>query len=212
VVNLVNEKATVTNSKGEFFILAKADDVLVFSASHLDFKRKIIEEDDLKSEVVIIKMTTKSIELDEVIVNKHPEINAVSMGILEKEAKHYTPAERKLKTAGDFKPIHLLGLLGGSLEIDPILNAINGRTKRLKKQIKIEKKEFLLKQLNELYDDDYFVKNLKIPSEYVNGFQYYIIENNRFVETLKTNNEAMTTFVMGELAVEYNQLIACEEE
>ena len=32
VVNLVNEKSTLTDSKGEFQILAKEDDLLVFSS------------------------------------------------------------------------------------------------------------------------------------------------------------------------------------
>ena len=35
VVNLGNEKVTVTNAKGEFSILAKADDILVFSSMTL---------------------------------------------------------------------------------------------------------------------------------------------------------------------------------
>jgi hypothetical protein len=32
-----------------------------------------------------------------------------------KTFKKFTPAERKLQTAGDWKPIMLLGLLGGSM-------------------------------------------------------------------------------------------------
>ena len=35
VVNLVNEKTTITNAKGEFSIEAKEDDLLVLSAVHL---------------------------------------------------------------------------------------------------------------------------------------------------------------------------------
>jgi hypothetical protein len=32
IVNLVNEKTTVSDGNGEFFILAKAEDLLVFSS------------------------------------------------------------------------------------------------------------------------------------------------------------------------------------
>ena len=35
VVNLVNEKTTITNAQGEFSIEAKEDDLLVLSAVHL---------------------------------------------------------------------------------------------------------------------------------------------------------------------------------
>jgi hypothetical protein len=43
VVNLVNEKEAITNQNGEFVILAKPDDLLVFSAEFLDYMRKIVE-------------------------------------------------------------------------------------------------------------------------------------------------------------------------
>ena len=210
VVNLGNEKVTVTNNKGEFSILAKADDILVFSSMTLEMKRMLVDEDNLKSETITIYMTPKINELNEVIVKKNLEINTLSLGIVQKKPKHYTPAERKLKTAGDFKPIDLLGILGGSLPVDPIINAINGRTKRLKNQIKIENKEFLLLKISELYKFDFFIKTLKISSENVKGFQYYLVENNSFIETLKLNKTEKTTFLMLELAVKYNEMIACE--
>ncbi|HSN48442.1 MAG TPA: hypothetical protein VLR29_06740, partial [Flavobacterium sp.] len=176
IINLVNEKMAISDGDGDFFILAKAEDLLVFSAVNLDYHRRIIEDEDLKSEVLIINMTAKITELEEVIVNKHPEINAVSMGISPKGIVHRTQMERKLYTAGDFKPIHLLGLLGGSLQVDPILNAINGRTAMVKKSIEVEKKERLLAYIGVLFDDEYYTSTLKIPAIYIKGFQYYCIE------------------------------------
>ena len=146
IINLMNEKETLSDSKGAFSIEAKPDDLLVFSANHLDYMRKIIETSDYYSAVLQIEMTSKINELDEVEVKNYSHLNAESLGITN-GVKTYTPAERKLKTAGDFKPIHLLGILGGSLPVDPILNAINGRTKRLKEEIKIEKKEICVSLL-----------------------------------------------------------------
>ena len=102
-------------------------------------------------------MTAKSIDLKEVIINEHPEITAENIGVIPYGQKKYTPAERKLYTAGDFKPIHLLGLLGGTLAVDPIINKINGKSKKLKKEIEVEKKESYLKQLDNLFDLDFFV-------------------------------------------------------
>ncbi len=211
IINLVNEKSATSNSYGEFFILANAEDLLVFTSTNLEYHRRIIEEDDLKSDILLIKMIPKATELKEVVVNKRPEINAVSLGISPKGIKHYTPAERKLKTAGDFKPIHLLGLLGGSLEIDPIINAISGRTTMLKKELEVEKKEILLKQLDDKYNEDYFVHHLEIPSEYINGFKYYIVENEKFITALKSKNKSMIKFLMGELAVNYRGMISFKQ-
>lgn len=211
VINLMNEKETVSDSKGVFLILAKPDDLLVFSANHLDYMRKIIEVSDCNSADLVIEMTSKANELDEVEVRNYSHLNAESLGIAN-GVKTYTPAERKLKTAGDFKPIHLLGILGGSLSIDPILNAINGRTKRLKEEIKIEKKEQYLSKLEGLYEEDFYTEKLKIHSDYVDGFKYYILENDAFVAVLNKSNEVQISFLMGQLSVEYNNLISNGEK
>jgi hypothetical protein len=210
IVNLVNEKSAVSDGNGEFFILAKAEDLLVFSSVNLEYYRRIIEDEDLIPGVLTIKMTAKITELEEVIVNKHPEINAVSLGISPKGIIHRTQMERKLYTAGDFKPIHLLGLLGGSLQVDPILNAINGRTAMLKKSIEFEKKERLLTQIGALFDDEYYTKTLKIPANYIKGFQYYCIEKEDFATSLRSKNKAMIKLLIVPLAEKYNKIIADE--
>jgi hypothetical protein len=63
-----------------------------------------------------------------------------------------------------------------------------------------------------MFEVNHFVNNLKIPIEYVKGFQYYIVENERFVSVLKSKNKTMTDFLMVQLAVKYNEIIACENE
>lgn len=208
IVNLVNEKNTISDGNGEFFILVKADDLLVFSSVNLEYHRRIIEEEDMKPAVLIIKMTAKITELKEVIVNKHPEINAVSLGISPKGIMHRTQMERMLYTTGDFKFIHLLTLLGGSLEVDPILNAINGRTAMVKKWIEIEKKVNLLEKTGLLFKDEYYINTLKIPSEYIEGFKYYIVENEIFVGILESKNKTKIEFSIVPLAAKYNEIIA----
>lgn len=211
IANSSNGKTTISDKSGFFSMLAKEGDVLVFSAVNLETLRKKISKQDLVSDVIQVQVTPVSVALKEVVINEHPEISAENLGVIPYGQKKYTPAERKLKTAGDFKPIHLLGLLGGSIAGDPIINKITGRTQMLKKEIKVERKEFWLKQLGDMFDEKYFVSELKIPTDYVKGFQYYIVENERFVETLKSKNKTMTTFLMGELSLEYNEIIACEK-
>jgi hypothetical protein len=197
IINLVNEKSTASDSNGDFFILAKADDLLVFSSVNLEYLRRIIEADDLMSDVLIIKMTSKTTELKEVIVNKHPEINAVSLGISPKGVKHYTPAERKLFTAN-------------STPVDALLNLMSGRTAMLKKELEVEKKEYLLMRIGTLFDEDYYIKILKIPANYIKGFQHYCIEDKKFAEVLKSKNKTMTKFLLVPLAEKYNKIISDE--
>jgi hypothetical protein len=147
-------------------------------------------------------MTSKTTELKEVIVNKHPEINAVSLGISPKGVKHYTPAERKLATASSMKM--------NPMGFDPLINLISGRTEMLKKELEVEKKEYLLMKIGMLFDDDYYIKTLKIPANYIKGFQYYCIENTNFVMALKSKNKTMTKFLIVPLAEKYIEIISDE--
>ncbi len=212
VLNSTNQKGTVSDRDGFFSLFAKEGDILVFSAVNLTTLYRRISKQDLVLDKIKIKMTPKSISLKEVVINENSKITAENIGIIPHGQKKYTQAERKLKTAGDFKPIHLLGLLGGSLAVDPIINKMNGKSTMLKKEIEVEKKESYLKQLDNLFDIDYFVNKLKIPSEYVNGFEYYVVENEKFTTILKSNNKTMTSFLIGELATKYNEIIASENK
>ena len=195
IINMVNEKSSISGSDGSFFILAKAEDLLVFSSVNLEYHRKIIEEEDLKAKVIIIKMTAKVTQLEEVIVNKHPEINAVSLGISSKGIKKYTPAERRLHTA--------LSTPG-----DALLNYLSGRTAMLKKEIDVEKKERLLVLFGSLFDDKYFNHTLKIPLNYIKGFQFYCVEDEKFATVLKSKNITEINFLIVPLAAKYNEIIS----
>jgi hypothetical protein len=203
IINLVNKKSTFSDNNGEFYILAKAEDLLVFSSVNLEYHRRIIEESDLKSEVIIIKMTSKTTELKEVIVNKYPEINAVSLGISPKGIKHYTPAERKLATASSMK-MNPMGL-------DPLLNLLSGRTTMLKKELEVEKKERLLVIIDALFEEEYYIKTLKINPDYVKGFKYYCVEDANFATVLMSKNKTKIDFLMGGMAEKYNKIITSEK-
>lgn len=212
IVNLINEKSTLTDVKGEFQILAKEDDLLILSSERFEYKRKRIETADYESKIMLVEMNPKPGQLDEVVIVDYQNFNAVDLGILEKPAKEYTPAERRLKTAGDFKPIHLLGILGGSLPLDPIINSINGRTKRLKKEISVEKREFRLKEIDELYEDDFYINSLKISKEDIMGFKYFLIEDEDFVLLLSQKNKALIEMYVVKTADFYLKILADEKQ
>ena len=99
-------------------------------------------------------------------------------------------------------------MAGGSIEVDPLINDISGRTAMLKKEIKKKKKERLQTRIESLYDTAFFTETLKIPAEDVKGFEMYAIDNEKLIESIKAKNKTMTTFLLGELAEKYKQLIA----
>jgi hypothetical protein len=70
VINLVSEKSTVTNSNGEFSILAKAEDMLVFVSKDYEYKRFFLEKEYISKANHIISLVRKPEELEEVVVTK----------------------------------------------------------------------------------------------------------------------------------------------
>ncbi len=138
--NLTTKRGTLSDAKGYFSLEASAGDTLLFSRIGSADLIKELNKADVETRILQIKMKELIQELEEVKLQNTPKISAVSLGIIPREIKPLTTNQRRLKTAGDFKWIHLLGILGGNLQIDPILNAINGRTKLLKRNILIEQK------------------------------------------------------------------------
>ena len=205
IINLKTEKSTLSERGGYFSILANVGDTLVFSAVQFKAIKIVLTENDSEKELFFVKMEPLIRVLDEVRIDEYKNINAVSLGIISPFTKHYTPAERKLYTAtgGGKNQIGLDTKISG----DAILNAISGRTKMLKKEVEVEKKETLMEKISDYYDENYFIKTLKIPQDYVKGFLFYIVEDVKFVEALTAKNKTMATFVMNELAVNYLILI-----
>jgi hypothetical protein len=142
-------------------------------------------------------MSYRITPLEEVNVNENANINETSLGIVSANQKKYTPATRKLRTAQT-------GLL------DPLLNKMSGRTRDLKKQVKVEEKEKLLLKLDGLYEEKYYTDVLKIAPEAIPGFQYYLIDDPEFAAALKAKNKTLTMFYVKRLALQYNEILLRE--
>lgn len=199
IVNIATEKVTVSDATGSFNIPVKEGDVLVFTAVNLEALRRKITKQDLLEEVIAVIMLPKSIILNEVIVNES-SITAESLGIIPYGQKKYTPSERKLYTATS----------GGG--IDGLLNTISGRKAMLKKEIVVEKKEQLLARIDVLFEDKYYTETLRIPSDYIRGFQYYCVDDVAFANALRAKNKTLIMYLIVKLAENYNEIIALENK
>ena len=185
-VNIRNEttrQATTSRIEGYFRIPANEGDIIVFSAVNLESLTKVITKADLSNKELKIEMTLKSIVLKNITINSHPEITA----------------EKQLQTATK-----------GSL--DGILNGISGRTAMLKKEVQVERKEKLLEKIEYLFEEEFYIQKLKIPKDYIKGFQHYCIEDQAFVNSMKTKNKTMSEFLIIKLAERYNQIISDENK
>ncbi|MBO9586803.1 MAG: carboxypeptidase-like regulatory domain-containing protein [Flavobacterium sp.] len=213
VINAQTEETVTTDASGSFSISAKADDILVFSSISFKEKRILLKQEDFSNLNFTVNLTMIMYQLQEVIVKRYDNINAESLGIIPMGQKKYTSAERKLQTATALNATANGGTMaGGSVSADPLLNFFSGRTAMLKKEVAVEKKEFFMRLLENMFSLDHFTDRLKIPADYVKGFEYYAIENDKFTVILNSKNKTSTEFLLGELAVKYKEMIAGESK
>ncbi|WP_426486317.1 carboxypeptidase-like regulatory domain-containing protein [Flavobacterium sp. 2] len=212
VVNAQTEVMTVTDALGSFSILANAGDTLVFSSIQFKEKRILLTADNFSDINFTVRLSMVMHQLQEVVVRNYNGINAESLGIVPYGQKTYTQAERRLHTATALSPEanSSNGMAGGSISADPLLNFFSGRTAMLKKEAEVEKKEAFMKLLERMFSLEHFVDRLKIPLEYVKGFEYYAVENDKFTVILNSKNKTSTEFLLAELATKYKEMIASE--
>jgi hypothetical protein len=86
------------------------------------------------------------------------------------------------------------------MPLDPVINAINGRTKRMKELVALEKQEMLLEKLENIYAASEITSNFKIPQEHVNGFLYFVTEDKEVAAFIDGKNESMAKFKITELS------------
>ena len=161
VLNIVSEKSTITNSNGEFSIFAKAEDMLVFISKDYEYKRLLLEKEDINKPNLIISLTRKPEELKEVIVTK---IKFAHIGY----NQEYADNSSLIKAANTPK---ILGVYNGTIENGADLKRIGAMILSIfikekeysKKAPKIEFK----KLANATCSKEYFDKSLHLKPEEV---------------------------------------------
>jgi hypothetical protein len=191
IVNVSNSQATLSEKTGFFNINGSLGDTLFVSSIQFEKINYIIQQEDIIMQKVFIRLTIQNNALEEVEINQFKKINSKSLGLISKDIKVYTPAERRLSAAS-----------GG---ITGLLNLINGTTDQLKKELVVEKKEFAKEKVSDYFEDTYFSDVVKIPSDKIEGFKFYLVENQNFVDALQSKNKNLAKFLIIEIAGEYKK-------
>jgi len=224
VINQTQKKYATTNDKGSFEIEAIKNDTIVFTSVQYKPLTHIVTADNIKNKTVIINL--------EVLVNQLPEaligftltgdlskdvlnsdakrtINFYDVGIPGYKGKQKTKSERLLAEAGEFKPIMLLGLLGGSVPLNPILNGISGRTKKLKKRVALEANTTLMNALRNRLSEAFFKEN-ELKQELRADFFYFCAEDETF-QTRCASSDLQALIFIKEKYVKYKENLASKE-
>jgi len=202
IQNISTRRATITDFNGDFSIEVKLNDTLVFSA--VQFRRKIvpISMELLNSPFITVPLEEFVNELREVVVNPYnlsgrldsdldgleleKDVSAEALGLPNAHQKIPTQSERKLQQAtfGKFN----IGMIL-SPPLDPIINAITGRTKMLKNRVKIDKAYARTQRVQNFYVDSIFMVDLKIPEEKIADFMYFCEVDDDFQTTVDTHDK-----------------------
>jgi hypothetical protein len=207
VFNKTKTKFTTTNRAGAFTIEASIKDTLVFSSIQHKLLTVVIAQNAITNKSLEVTLESKINALDEVVVgcvlsgnlqddistlNVTPQINFYNVGIPGYQGKPKTKSERLLAEAGEFKPKMLLGLLGGSLELNPIINAITGRTKELKKRVALEANTKLMMRLKSNLGDVFF-KEHPLEEDQKMDFFFFCSEDKNFMQ--RCSSSEMEAFI-----------------
>ncbi|UOK42744.1 hypothetical protein [Flavobacterium enshiense] len=201
VNNLASKKEIATEADGLFSIYAKPGDTLVFTAVQLNEKRLVVEKEDFDYLPFLVKMKVKVILLQEVYIEKN-NITAESLGLVPKGIKTRSPEERAVKRyyAAQTGPLKSL------------IYALDGTAKRRKKEIvAVMRSQSLQHKLEHIFSEDYFVDELKIPSEQLYGFYVFVAENQGFTNVIQQKNKWLIKFELIKLASEYIKRLSDEK-
>ncbi|MDI6049430.1 hypothetical protein [Flavobacterium sp. XS2P24] len=186
VANFSSKKITVTNASGEFSILAKAGDELIFISKNHDIKKLVLDEKTISKNNLIILLILKAEQLEEVVITKIPAIKlssdkAYEQGKLDKLAVE--KSARSLKT----------GVYNGTIEngvdffrvADMILKLfIKEKEKALKNKPKIEFKQLAKSSC----DQKFYIETLKLKPDQIELFLEFCDADSKSKTVAESNN------------------------
>ncbi len=198
VINKTTKAYGITNVSGDFKILAKATDTLVFSSILYQNKEIIVNVTDVKNKHLSIKMLPYINELDEVVLGRiltgnilsdiknmgnKKQITFADVGIPGFTGTPLTQSQRRLKEASGLKPTLGGGIGGGGvgLQLNPLINAITGRTKMLKNRVDIELRQNILTKVKLKFGNTFF-EQYPLVKEKQAEFYLFCLEHKFFKE------------------------------
>ncbi len=194
IINKTANRFTITNDDGEFKISASENDTLLISAIQYKPLEVVVNAEHTKLKYVTITLSEKITELDEVVVGKiltgdlmsdiensdvERDINFYDLGIPGYTGKRHTQSERRLHDAVNG---------GGLIPINPILNWISGRTKKLKSQLAREQLDDSMDKVESEFSELLFDIDT-LESSKRTEFFYFVTDDPEFMSIYKLNND-----------------------
>lgn len=211
IINKTSKTYATTNAYGVFVIPTKALDTIQISSIKYELKTIVITFENIKNKKVNVYLDEAINQLNEVLVGKiltgnlnsdiansdaERPLDFYDFGLPGYTGKQLTQAERKLHDA-DHGTIYT----GLGVNLNKLLNKISGRTKKLKRNVDLERRTNLISKIKEEFSEAFFNLNT-LDEKYHTDFFYFCSEDVDFLrrcgnsdfETLKFLEEKLTAY------------------
>ena len=184
VINTTSERATITNDNGEFMIRVKLGDELVFTAVNYQLRIVIITEEILRKGRLVVEVNEKVTKLDEVVVT--PEDQEKFLEIKNEEFKEYEyDIDRSTEVENIAIPQYQRGMKDGINFVNIFKALVNSNQSSVEKRAPLKVSQVM----RQVYDDEFFVKDLKLPQDKIDAFLIYCDSKMPAQTLLKKENE-----------------------
>ncbi len=186
VINIDTENAVISNDAGEFAIRVKVGDQLAFSAVNYQLEVVEITEKILENERLVIEVNEKVTVLDEVVVT--PENREK---FLEAQNERFTQVEYETDRSTEVENIAISQQERGLQHGINFVNIFKALAKAGQNDDDAEKRPRLKMSdvLRQVYDDEFFVVDLKLPQDKIDDFLFYVDETHPEYSLLLKDNE-----------------------
>lgn len=199
IVNKNSNQGTITNDVGFFEILGSIGDTLAFSHINLEIQEMVITKKILSESKIEINLQEKTYALDEIIFEKPRNIFYVDPEIMPQPTVNATTLNLPYTNTKAKKNYAILKVnSGATVNLDNLINSINGAYKRRKELQKITLEDSVLSKIRKQYTDDFFITDLHIKQEDINQFLNYCYKKNVIYHFNQKENLKLTRILMNE--------------
>ncbi|MFJ1328206.1 hypothetical protein [Capnocytophaga canimorsus] len=184
IENLENKKIVYTDADGNFSIPVREGNTL--KATHIGKKTvfRTITKYDLKSikEPITIRLVDEIEEIKGVEVSKYQKIDAKEIGIIQ-----HTPIKRTFAEKREYANTKIRGNSLLSINIIGLINAITGKRKMYKKEVKYEKNKKVADYIRNQMSD-FLSKQLGLNAEEIETIAYLAMEKTEYHSAVTSKN------------------------
>lgn len=184
VINTTNETSTITDDNGLFAIEVKVDDELVFTAINYQYELVKITEEILANKRLVVEVEEKVRELDEVTISPDEQEK-----FLEVKNEEFKEVEYEIDRGAEIENVALSRTERGMRDG---INFVNIFKALFKGQKNVDDGGAALRVsdvLRTVYDDEFFLVDLRLPRDQIDAFLYYVDEKVPSKTLLKKENE-----------------------